>query len=286
MRTRPSTLAVSLALIASAQVTFFAHPAFAQDGVPAADAKPAEAKPADAAPTNTPAATKPADTKAGEATDAPKTDAPPADTAPVSDGMVEVVVDSPVPVSLERRSGAGAEWEFACNAPCKERMAVTAQYRIVGANLNASNPFTLDTTQGDRVVLTVSPGVHKKAVRGVWILAGSGALVVTGVILLIAGSDGSATFNSDGVTHNANTNFIFAGTGLILAGVVGGVLGGAWYLDNRHSGVEGGQAATPEKTGPAKIELSTSKREPIYNAPKTAFGLPVVYGVPLLNARF
>ena len=288
MRTRTSTLAISLSLIASAQFTIFAHPAFAQDGVPAADTKPADEKPAEAKPADAPAMdAKPADSKPADTADV-KPEATPVEAAPapMTDGTVDVAIDSPVGVSLERRSGAGAEWEFACNAPCNQRMATTAQYRIVGVDLNASKPFMLDTTQGERVVLTVSPGVHKKAVRGLWVLAGSGAILVTGLIVLLAGSDGSSTFTSDGQTHNSNTNFIFAGTALMLVGVAGGVLGGAWYLDNRHTGVNGVQATSPEKAAPAKVEVTTSKREPIFNAPKSAFGLPVVYGVPVLNTTF
>ena len=256
------TLGVSLALLASAQLVLFAgaNPAFADDGSKKPDVKPAAA--------------------AEESKPEPKP----------SDGMVEVTIDSPVGVSLEGRPGDGTPWEFVCESPCNQKVSPASQYRIVGTNLNDSKPFNLDAPRGkgDKVTLQIAPANHKKGVQGLWVLGGAGLLAVTGVIVILAGSDSKTTFSEDGATNNGNTNFIFAGTGLILAGVCGAVIGGSWYLDNRHTTVDG-SPTTPEKT-PGKLEISAAlaptARLPIYNAPKVASGAPTVTSFPLLRGSF
>jgi hypothetical protein len=144
--------------------------------------------------------------------------------------------------------------------------------------------------------LNVTPGFHNKQQQGMYIAIGGGVLFVGGVLTILLGSDGKTPFNADGDTHLGNTNAIFAGSALLLAGICGGILGGAWYIDNAHTRIDGDTAkAQPgsdkNPSGPSspgvdtKFQFSTSKREPTWNTPKTS-GMPAVTTVPILSRTF
>jgi hypothetical protein len=251
--------------LASAQL-LIVSPAFAQDTPPApTDAKPADVKPAD---TTTPAT----------------------DATPSADGQVEVHIESPKQVNLERREGA--TWQFVCSSPCDQKVSVSNEYRVMGDDLNESKAFMLDSSKG-KVTLNVIPGYHNKQQQGLYVLIGGGVLAVGGILTILIGSDGKTPFSGDGETHLGNTNTIFIGSTLILAGIVGGILGGAWYIDNAHTRVGGdtakaqpGSDKSPGSPGvDTKFQFSTSKREPTWNTPKTA-GMPPVVSVPILNRTF
>jgi hypothetical protein len=258
------TLGICASILATAQLLIVSSPAFAQDA-PSSSAT---------------------DTKSSTATDTKSPDnTPPGDTkpAPSTDGTVEVHIDSPQTVSLERREGA--TWQHVCVSPCDQRLSVSGEYRILGTDLNESKAFMLDSTKG-KVVLYVAPGYHNTAQQGLWIAVGSGAVLVGGILTILLGSDGKTPFNADGQTHLGNTNAIFAGSVLILAGVCGGILGSAWLYDNSHTRVGGDVAKAPPASEPAppggpvetKFQFQTSKREPS--------GLPAVMSVPILSRSF
>jgi hypothetical protein len=164
----------------------------------------------------------------------------------------------------------------------------------MGTDLNESKPFMLDSSKG-KVTLNVIPGYHNKQQQGLYVLIGGGVLAVGGILTILLGSDGKTPFSGDGETHLGNTNTIFIGSTLILAGIVGGILGGAWYMDNAHTRVGGDTAKAqppsdraPSPGGPGvdtQFQFSTSKREPTWNAPKTS-GMPNVMSVPILSRTF
>ena len=265
-----------LALLASVQ--FAVLPAFAADP-PQHPAKTAAAKkkkkkapvsvvhttsgdvPAagDAAPAPVPDA--PA-TPAPEATPAPATPAPAAAApAPPANppGTVVVHINSARAVSLEKRSSGTSAWEHVCNSPCDAATSVNDEYQIVGEDLNDSVPFILDGSHGEKITLDVTPGVHNKAARGGWILAGGAVLTVGGIVTLVAGSKSNYVAGDGGVgTSNSNTDWIFVGSALVLAGVVAGLTGGAFMYDNAHTKVEGAIGAVPDKKTDGKGQVQVT----------------------------
>jgi hypothetical protein len=278
-----------LALLACVQ--FAVVPAFAADASPTHPAKTASAKKkkkkkapvstlhttsgevqttdgTTAPATDTPA---PTDTTATP-TPAPATPAPaPAPVAPavaaVPAGSVTVHINSPKSVSLEKRSGATSPWEHVCNSPCDVATSSTAEYQIVGETLNDSKPFLLDASQGDKITLDVTPGVHNKAALGGWVVAGGAVLAVGGIVTLVAGSKSNYVAGDNGTgTPNSNTDWIFVGSGLIVAGVIAGLTGGAFMFDNAHTKVDGAIGAVPDKETDVKPQVQvTASRLPTWH---------------------
>ena len=67
------------------------------------------------------------------------------------------------------------------------------QYQIVGEDLNESKTFLLDTSEGDKITLDVTPGVHNKGhARAAGSSRAAAVLVVGGVVTLLAGSKSNA----------------------------------------------------------------------------------------------
>jgi hypothetical protein len=191
---------------------------------------------------------------------------------------------------LESRPAGTLRWEHVCTSPCDAKASVSAEYRIVGTGLTESKPFVLDASKG-KVTLTVTPGIHDKERTGLWILAGGGALFVIGTIIVIAGAN--AKTDPDGTIGLANTSTIFAGEALMFAGVGGAIFGGAWMLDNAHSGVAGdvGNKKIPSKDNApggapvnATVKISAS-RQPIFEPSKTA-SMPGFVSVPVFAGTF
>ena len=282
------TLGICASFVASVQLLGVSSPAFAQDAAAPLPSAPEPQKtdaPSAAAPS---AQVPPADAPPAQVTPAPVS-APAASEppAPTADGTVLVHIDAPQAVSLERRQGQSQNWEHVCVSPCDERASVSAEYRVLGTDLNASKPFMLDATKG-KVVLTVRPGYHQKAETGFWVLVGGGAAVVIGTAVILLGTDTAAASSADGETHIGNTNALFTGSLFLIAGLSGGILGGSWLLENAHTRVNGDVARpTPEKGGApgAEFKFSTSSRQPVFSLPKTT-GMPSVTSVPLLSGKF
>jgi hypothetical protein len=225
------------------------------------------ASPAPAA-TPAPAPAAPAAEAPALAAPAPATPAPPADTAaaPAAPaGSVIVHIESPRVVTLEKRSGRNGAWEHVCNSPCDVATPTSEEYQILGEELNASTPFLLDGSQGEKITLEVTPGYHNTGARGGWVLAGGAALIVGGVVTLVAGSKSNYVAGDDGAgtSHNQNTDFIFAGSILLTAGIIAAIGGGALMYDNAHTKVEGAIGATPDKKDDVKAQVQvTAQRLP------------------------
>lgn len=271
------TFGLCASILAVSNIVAFSTPAFAQStGAADTDKTPstADAKPAEAV--------------------KPKSDA----TAPADDAVVNVHVESPVPVSLERRTAGGTTWENVCTTPCDVKTSPIAEYRVTGQDLNESKPFTIDGTK-ENVTLKVVPGSKARADAGLYILVGGVVLTIVGVGVMVLGADKNGAFKDDGESHNRHFNAMFFGGALVLAGVTAGLFGGGWLVGNRHSEVSGGVAKTlDEKPAPAgspaapagggvgaDVKLSTSAREPTWNAPKLV-GLPQIMSVPVFAGKF
>jgi hypothetical protein len=219
------------------------------------------------------------------------------ETNAASSDAVDVHIDSPHPVALEKRHGPSGDWEFACTAPCDERQSVRAQYRIVGTELNESDPFTLNGS-ARRVVLKVTPGVHSQGEQGKWIFGGGGALTVAGVLVLALASNAEA--DSTGAVSQASSNAIFIGSAMIFAGLGGAILGGAWWVNNLTTGVGGDIGRTvDEKRAPGDapggvkeaVKFGASggdalpSRALTFGAPRTS-GLPTYVTIPVFGTAF
>ncbi len=167
-------------------------------------------------------------------------------------------------MSLEKRSTPGSAWEHVCNSPCDVPTTTTEEYRVLGENLNDSKPFVLDASQGEKITLDVSPGVHNKAALGGWVVAGGAVLAVGGIVTLVAGSKSNYVAGDNGTgTPNSNTDWIFVGSGLLLAGVVAGLTGGALMYDNAHTKVDGAIGAVPDQKTDVKAQVQvTAQRLP------------------------
>jgi hypothetical protein len=220
---------LKLALLVGAPLALMTTHASAQEpSTPAAPASPDATTPSPNATSSTP---------------------PAAASAPSAEGTVSVHIDSPKPVSLEHRASGGVAWEHVCEAPCDQRVSVGDQYRIVGMDLNESNPFMLDSTKGDTVTLHIGPGEIKKQRIGTYVLIGGGVLFLGGLIGGLAASHPSETFTADGTTNNSNWSAIIVGTSLALVGLGGAIFGGAWVVNNAHTRVGGDVQAAPPARG-------------------------------------
>jgi len=243
------TLGLSASILAVAQILTLTSPALAEETT-----KPAEA----ASPAEPP---KPAE---------PATSPPPGGAG---SGMVQMHIDASRPVTLARRPAGATRFENVCVSPCDEAVPADGEYQIVGSDLNPSKPFLLDTSKG-KVVLSVSPGTLQKEKIGLYTLIGSGVLIVGGALVAILGSN--AKTNANGEIPQSNTGTIYVGELMMVAGVGGGIFGGAWFLDNRNTGVNGDVGKTiPEKSTPApnggQIKLS---------------GMPSFVTIPLYTGTF
>jgi hypothetical protein len=277
------SVGLGLALLASAQ--FVIAPAFAQDpppkhrahkkGAPVKTTSATVDAPAD--PAAAPAAATPAPTPAPAPAPAPAVEAPAPTPAPepaaapaapaVPTGSVIVHINSEKKVTLEKRSSATSPWEHVCNSPCDVATSTSDQYQILGEELNASAPFILDASGGDKVTLDVTPGYHNKGARGGWILAGGAVLVIGGVVTILAGSKSAYVGGADAtVTNNTNTDFISVGSAVILVGVIAGITGASFMYDNAHTKVNGPIGQVPDKAdGNVKAQVQvTAERGPTW----------------------
>lgn len=248
------SFALTLALVASSQLVLASTPAWAQGPT--------------APPPATPATTDTAATP-------PTTPAPAAPRA--TDGTVQVHVESTLKVNLERRTATTAAWEFVCESPCDQRTAVGYEYRVTGKNVNDSRPFQLDTSKGDTVVVRVAPGEKDKERLGTYVLIGGGALIVAGIIIMAVGVHPSQTFRDDGTTNNTNWDVLTVGTAMIVGGVVGGLVGSAFVINNGHSRAGGDVQAAPPARGSLPLP-QTGMRTPGPVAPQLI--------VPLFSTTF
>lgn len=235
MRKAGLSLALSVS-IASAQMTLFTAPAFADDA-----ARPAP-------PT-------------GQTTAAAPT------------GMVEVHIKSDAPVTLSHRASATSAWETACSSPCDTSVPVGDEYQVSGDGLNASKPFRLDASKG-KVTLDVSVGKKSSQSIGTGLLIGAAVVAVVGVVF-IAVSKPSSTFQADGTTSTAHTNDIFTGGALLLGGAIAAIYGGAMIVNNGNSAVNGDVAKPPPAYGandvPSKVAQNPVPNVPTFIAPVLHF---------------
>ena len=181
---------------------------------------------------------------------------------------VSVHLESSVVADLEHRAGPDAPWENICVTPCDIVTRTAGEYRIVGVGIAVSRPFVVDAAKGGALSVTVRPGSLAIARRGLWLLAGAGAIGIAGAITLAAGG-ASGAFDAGGVGSQSRTDFLFAGSLMLVAALGMGVWGTADWTENRLSRLDG-PVLPPRAVSP--------QPEPHVTAPqqKVALSLPLI----------
>jgi len=127
-----------------------------------------------------------------------------------------------------------------------------------------------------------APDSSKKATGG-WIVVGAGgALVIGGIVLegVAAGTNdisGSGGAGDGGTTHNTKTDLIWAGSVLIVAGLLAGVYGGSMVVEANRARA-GEEAALPPPS-PGGID-------PLARAAQASLARTPSLVVPLVGMRF
>jgi hypothetical protein len=160
--------------------------------------------------------------------------------------------------------------EVVCTSPCDKPVPSTARYRIVGAR--PSPDFTLTRTTG-KADVKVKPGSKRDFWLGVGGLSLGGALIGTGVTILIYGVETRDPVpGSDGeTTNNTFTDLRALGTTLTIAGTVAALWGGAAVLSNAQTKVRG-------DLNTARIDVPRSNNN--------ARALPKATNIPLFVGTF
>jgi hypothetical protein len=230
-----------LALVASAQLTLFSFPAFAQD--------------------------RPAPPTGQTSSDAP--------AAPVAaTGTVNVHIKSDAPVTLEHRATPSAAWETSCSSPCDVAVPVGDEFQVSGDGLNPSKPFHLDASKG-KVSLDVSVGRKSSQKVGTGVAIAGAAFGVAGILVIALGAKPSSTFNAQGTTSTAHTNDLFIGGALLLGGAIAAIYGGAMIVNNGNSSVNGDVGKPPPVYGVVDDAPSKVAQNPVPNVP--TFVAPVLH---------
>lgn len=159
-----------------------------------------------------------------------------------ADWTIKVHVETEEPVAFEHRSAENQPWELVCNAPCDGVVPVGDEFRFAETNdANETKPFGLKTEKPDaNGVITVQ---HHKTSKSLYraapfVLIGSAAVFVTGIVLATVGITKAHGFLNDGSREQTNA-VTGAGTLLIMAGLGGGYFGLSSRINNRYSDASG-----------------------------------------------
>ncbi len=261
---RKEVLSWGLALCAGASLSLLSTTAFAQ-GPGEAGAAPGSAAGA------------PAPAGATTPAPAPATTPPTQPSSTAGSGWVTLHVDSPSPVSIEKRADANAPWEHVCESPCDQHVPIEGEYRVTGTDVNESKPFQLHT-RGDTATIKVTPGSPGKARTGWIVLGAGGAVAIAGIIVDAVGTGQGHIAGADGATtDNSRTDFYFVGTSLLIVGALGAIYGGSMVLDNAHSGVEGTVMESPPARG---------SNDPVTHTAQAALAGAPRFVLPILSLKF
>jgi hypothetical protein len=223
--------------------------------------------------------------------------APPAPAAPAAptDATVYVHIEGSDAAQLQRDTGDHRHWDSVCSAPCDQQVSLNDTYRISGAGIRNSAPFTLSVHGGQREVLTVDEGSKAGFVLGiVGVSVGSFAATIGLLVVLVSSAVDAIGDGTSSSSRNDSGNGEAIGwtiTGVGLAALVGGIVA----------------IATNGRTGVSQTSLSASPAGLARTAPSVAFGpwvpssfpafhalsgprreaaAPPVVNIPLVSARF
>lgn len=229
--------------------------------------------------------------KTDGATDAAKPDAVKPDAAKTdaakdasTDGTLLVHVDSSKPVVLETRTQSGAPWTRACASPCDVRLPVGVDYRITGDGVTASESFLLDGSRTDPrepITLKVRPASKNKFIIGTAVAGTGAAILVGGIVVLIAAAAGPKEVANDGTTRTGFTDAMWIGTAMVAGGIGTGVFGTTMALANKSTRVRGnvvGPQPRQERASRQPLVREAQALGPSLPAPAFTVSVPLVSG--------
>jgi hypothetical protein len=155
-------------------------------------------------------------------------------------------------------------------------LVATAQITLL------SSPALADDAKEASVESAPPPRTNQsKATVGWVVLGGGGALAIGGIVVdaVAAGKNqvsGSGGGGDSGQTQGAKTDLLFAGTTMILAGVLAGVYGGSLVLASRKPDVDARTAAPP----------SNGSSDPVTKAAQASLSSAPAFVLPVVGARF
>jgi len=173
-------------------------------------------------------------------------------TSPGSAAMPVVHLEGPSELVLEQQYER--EWTEVCRVPCDIRLRSDLRYRITGAGLRTSRPFSL-VPSGGHVELDVTPASDGPRATGLALIVTGSIVTPIGLLVALAGA-----------SNGSSAGLIVAGIGLV--GLITG-------------GIVHGSAAETEVRQPL-ASSTASARLPTWNAtlerapsPGTSLMIPV-----------
>jgi hypothetical protein len=157
-------------------------------------------------------------------------------------------------------------------------LAATAQLTLL------SSPALADDTKSTTGYEASPPPRQdsSKATTGWILLGGGGALAIGGIVVdaIGAGKDqvsGQGATGDTATTQHSKTDLIFAGTTMIIVGVVAGIYGGSLIVSSKRSQDDVSSSAPPPALGSA---------DPVTKAAQASLASAPTVVVPVLGARF
>jgi hypothetical protein len=185
-----------------------------------------------------------------------------------------VHIDSPRPVSLQRRSPDGRIFVEVCSSPCDRDVVASGTFRVVGSGVRGSKPFELEAMTEERVFITVDPASTGWFVGGIILTSLGGVALIVG---LVVAAIGSATSSSEGGGDSTTS----AGLGITGVGILATVSGLVALVSNVRSTASVSSVQSTD-TG----DTSASLRRPIWLAPTPSPMPPRTPTVPIFTATF
>jgi hypothetical protein len=152
-----------------------------------------------------------------------------------------------------------------------------------GASVDASASVSVSTSTGTTTTTTTTTTDQSDKKRTGWIILGVGAAVGTaGMIVDIVGGfaghvSGEGGPGDNGQSSNARTNLVFAGTTMIVAGVIGMIYGGSMVYNAAH-GLDQKNSAPPKDEDASSDGATKAAEARLTAAPAVS--------IPILGARF
>jgi hypothetical protein len=142
---------------------------------------------------------------------------------------VEVHIDAPGLVELQRDTTGDGDWITVCSSPCGERVSAEYSYRVTGPKIRASRAFVLRAVDGESETLEVRGSSRVHYTVGLIGLIGGGTATLIGMA-------------TAGDTHNTTDTHAAAGI-VALVGAAVAATGTILMLENARSDVDQREAS-------------------------------------------